>query len=354
LVLENGKVFKGKRFGQSGDVTAELVFTTGMTGYLETLTDKTYGGQIVVQTFPLIGNYGVIPADFEGDKIGPAGYIVKEWCQIPSNFRSEGNLDTFFMDRGVVALSGIDTRALTKMIRDAGGLNGCITDNPESVDLAALKAYRVEGQVAKMSVKVPHTVGPDALGAPHKVALLDCGTKDSIWRELVRRGCTVTLFPHDTAAEDILATKPDGLVISSGPGAPTEDKGLIQTVKTLSESGVPMLGIGLGHQLIALAHGMETTKPPYGHRGSNQPVKNLETGKVYITGQSHQYVVKAESIGDQAKVLYTHVNDGSPEGLRYVGKPIFSVQFHPESGPKDTNFLFDDFISMMGGQDTCR
>ena len=343
LVLENGKVFKGKRFGAGGDVTAEVAFVTGMTGYLETLTDKTYGGQIVVQTFPLIGNYGMIEADFEGDTVGPAGYIVKEWCQIPSNFRSEGNLDTFFVERGVVALAGIDTRALTKIIREAGALNGCITDDPDKVDLAALKAYRVQGEIAKMSTKEVYTAKADP--ELYKVALLDCGGQDSVWRELQKRGCTVTVYPYDTPAADILATKPDGIVLSDGPGDPAENDALIATVKTLSDSGVPLFGIALGHQVLARARGYQTKALGSGHRGSNQPVRHTETGRVYITGQNHRYVVDLASLDAGAKVLFEHVNDNSCEGLRYLDIPAFSIQFY--GGPHDTSFVFDDFIQMM-------
>ncbi|MCL2827693.1 MAG: carbamoyl phosphate synthase small subunit [Oscillospiraceae bacterium] len=349
LVLENGKVFEGKRFGAMGDVIAELVFTTGMTGYLETLTDKSYAGQMVVQTFPLIGNYGVIPSDFESDKIGPGGYIVKEWCQIPSNFRSEGNLDTFLLDRGIPALSGIDTRALTKLIRDAGALNACITDDPDKVDLAALKAYRITGKVAQVSTKQAYTV--QAEQEKYNVVLLDYGVKASIIKELVKRGCTVTVLPHDTTAVDILAKKPDGILLSNGPGDPTENVVAIATIKELLGAGVPIFGICIGHQLLALANGFETGILNGGHRGSNQPVRNTETGKVYITSQGHQYVVLREGASDNATIFFEHVNDQSCEGIRYANAPAFSVQFHPEAsaGPLDTQFLFDDFIKMMEG-----
>ncbi|MCL2587859.1 MAG: carbamoyl phosphate synthase small subunit [Oscillospiraceae bacterium] len=346
LVLENGKVFKGERFGAGGDVTAEVVFTTGMTGYLETLTDMSFRGQIVVQTFPLIGNYGVIPPDFESDTIGPAGYIVREWCQIPSNFRSEGNLDTFFASCGLVALAGIDTRALTKIIRDTGVIRGCITDDPANVDFEALKAYRMSGEVAQVSTKESYTVPADK--ERFKVALLDCGTKRSIIQELTTRGCSVTVYPHDTAAAEILAAQPDGIVLSGGPGDPAENAELIATVKTLSESGVPLFGIALGHQLLALARGYKIGALPYGHRGANQPVRHMETGRVYITGQNHRYVVETASLDTKAEVLFEHVNDGSCQGLRYLDIPAFSVQFN--GGPLDTLFVYDDFITMMEGR----
>ena len=345
LVLENGKVFKGQRFGVGGDITAEVVFTTGMTGYLETLTDKSYAGQIVVQTFPLIGNYGVIPPDFEGSSVAPAGYIVKEWCQIPSNFRSEGNLDTFFMEQGVIALAGIDTRALTKIIREAGVMRGCITDDPE-LDLEALKAYRVYDEVAKVSTKEIRTIQAECERS--KVALLDCGVRDSIWKALAERGVSVTIYPYDTKAADILATKPDGIVIAGGPGDPTEYGEIVTQIKALTEAKVPTFGISLGHQLLALAHGYKVSALSTGHRGSNQPIRHMETGKIYITGQNHRYVVEADSLDHRAKVLFEHVNDRSCEGLRYLDTPARSVQFY--GGPRDTLFLFDDFIQMMEGQ----
>jgi len=346
LVLENGKVFAGTRFGASGDVMAEIVFTTGMTGYLETLTDKSYAGQMVVQTFPLIGNYGVIPSDFEGNEIGPCAYIVKEWCQIPSNFRSEGNLDTFFSAKNLVALSGIDTRTLTQIIRDAGRMNACITDDPDSVDVEALKAYRVSAQVAKVSTKEAYTAHID--DEKYQVALLDLGVKNSLVGELVERGCTVTVLPHDTSAEDILAAKPNGIVLSGGPGNPEECGELVETVKTLTQAGVPILGIGLGHHLLAMAHGFAITRLPHGHRGSNQPIRDTQTGRVYLTAQNHDYAVERAEIPG-AEVRFEHVNDLSVEGIRYTEIPAFSVQFQPESGPWDTRFLFDEFTMMMEG-----
>jgi len=249
------------------------------------------------------------------------------------------------MDRGVVALSGIDTRALTKLIREQGRMNGCITDNPDNVDFAALKAYKVQGQVAKMSTKEVYT--KKAENEKFKVALLDCGARASIAQKLTERGCTVTVFPHNTPAADILAAKPNGIVLSDGPGDPTEDAGLIATVKDLAASGTPLFGIALGHQLLALAKGYKTGTLPSGHRGSNQPIRDKESGRVYITGQSHSYMVLRESLDNQAKALFEHVNDQSCEGIRYLDIPALSVQFY--GGPQDTNFVFDDFIQMMEG-----
>ena len=349
LVLENGKTFQGERFGADGTVMAEVVFTTGMTGYLETLTDRSYWGQIVCHTFPLIGNYGVIPADFESDVIGPKGYIVKQWCQAPSNFRSEGSLDTFFQEKGVVGLSGIDTRTLTKIIREKGVMNGVITDDPASVDLEALKAYRVRGAVQASSTKERYVVKPQG-EVKKKIALLDFGLKKNIYRELVNRGAEVTVCPCNTTAQEIQALGVDGIMLSNGPGDPAENVEIIENLKEICGLGIPMFGICLGHQLLALAHGFKTEKLKYGHRGANQPVKNLETGRVYISSQNHGYAVVSGSIQEGvAKELFVNVNDGTCEGIRYLDCPAFSVQFHPEAcaGPLDTQELFDQFFAML-------
>lgn len=294
LVLENGRVFEGRRFGASGEVTAEVVFTTGMAGYLETITDPSYWGQIVVQTFPLIGNYGVIPADFESGMVGPRGYIVKHWCQAPSNFRSEGSLDAFFKDRGLVALEGIDTRTLTKIIREKGVMNGMITSDPALADIEALKAYKVHGAVRAVSTRELYTLGPE--DAKLRVALMDYGMKKSIAGDLVKRGIRVTVCPCATTARELANMDIDGIMLSNGPGDPAENVGLIENLKEIYKLGKPMFGICLGHQLLALAHGARTEKLKYGHRGENQPVKDLETGRVYITSQNHGYAVVGSSI----------------------------------------------------------
>jgi len=349
LVLENGMVFQGKAFGAEvrEDVLGEVVFTTGMTGYLETLTDKSYYGQIITQTFPLIGNYGVIPADFEASVSSAKAYIVKEWCQEPSNFRSEGTLDTFLKDYGVPGLYGIDTRELTKTIRESGVMNGVITKNPDSVDKDKLTSYRITDAIASVSVKESFVENPDA---NYKVALMDYGYKANIIRKLVDRDCEVTVFPHDTPAERVLAMKPDGIMLTNGPGDPSENQLVIDNLKALVQSGVPIFGICLGHQILALANGFKTEKLKYGHRGANQPAKDLVGGKTYITSQNHGYAVVSESIDPQiAFESYKNVNDGTCEGLTYKNAPAFSVQFHPEAcgGPLDTTFLFDRFIKEM-------
>ena len=348
LVLENGKVFCGERFGAEGNVTAEVVFTTGMTGYLETLTDKSYFGQIVVQTFPLIGNYGVIPSDFEGGLIGPSGYIVKEWCQLPSNFRSEGELDTFFKERGVIGLSGIDTRALTKLIRESGVMNGAIVSDPAEADMEAIRVYRVTKAVESTSVQTQELC--ENPNARFKVALMDFGMKENIRRELENRGAEVTVCPWNTAPEQVKALGVDGIMLSNGPGDPADNKEIIENLRGMMRLGTPIFGICLGHQLLALANGFKTEKLKYGHRGANQPVQNMETGRVYISSQNHGYAVVSRSIDPQiAEEYFTNVNDRTCEGIRYKNVPAFSVQFHPEAcgGPRDTAFLFNRFFEMM-------
>jgi carbamoyl-phosphate synthase small subunit len=350
LVLEDGTVFEGYGFGARGDVVGETVFTTGMTGYLETLTDKSYYGQIITQTFPLIGNYGVIPEDFESKDISAKGYIVRQWCQDPSNFRSRGNLDTFLRERGVVGLYGIDTRRLTKAIREKGVMNGMITCSPKSADMERIRGYRIEGALAAVSVKEQYT---QRGGGRYSVALMDYGLKENIKRELLRRGCDVTVFPHDAAAGEVLAARPDGVLLSNGPGDPrdAENAAVIGALRELCDSGAVVFGICLGHQLLALAHGFAVEKLKYGHRGANQPARDRRTGRSYITSQNHGYAVVSSSIdGDVAEEWFVNVNDGTSEGILYKDKPVLSVQFHPEaaSGPRDTSFLFDKFVDMMG------
>lgn len=347
--MENGKTFRGERFGAAGEVTAEVVFTTGMAGYLETLTDPSYCGQTVVQTFPLIGNYGVISSDFESGRVGVKAYIVKEWCQEPSNFRSEGDLDTFFKQNGVVGLCGIDTRSLTKTIREAGVMNGIITDDPESVDLEALKAYRVQGAVAEVTIEQSYTL-PAEGECQKRVAVLDCGVKRSICAELQKHGAEVIVCPAGTTAEELTALHADGVLLSNGPGDPNEYTELLETVKALCKQNVPLFGIGLGHQLLALAHGATVTKMKHGHRGSNQPVKNLSTGRIFTTNQNHGYTVETDSLPRGAAQEWFHnVNDGTCEGLRYTDCPAFGVQFYPagQADSLDEHDLYAEFFNMM-------
>ncbi len=347
LVLGNGTVFTGQRIGADGVGVGELVFTTGTVGYLETLTDPSYAGQIIMQTFPLIGNYGVIPEDFEG-KSAARGYVVRELCDAPSNFRSEYELDAFLKSEGIPGICGVDTRELTRILREEGVMNAMICDAVPD-DLSALRAYSVRGAVAEVSQK--ETCVHPAQGEERcRVTLIDYGAKGNIIRCLQKRGCAVTVVPHDTSAEDILAGKPDGIMLSNGPGDPAENSFEIAQIAKLI-GAAPVFGICLGHQLTALALGGQTVKLKYGHRGANQPVREVGGSRTYITTQNHGYAVVSESLANIGRELYVNANDGSCEGMEYPGKRCFTVQFHPEAcaGPQDMEFLFDRFVAMMGG-----
>lgn len=360
LILANGDIYEGTMFGKEAEVTGEVVFTTGMTGYLETLTDPSYFGQIIVQTFPLIGNYGIIEEDFESDIIGAKAYIVKHWCQEPSNFRGKGNLDTFFKERGITALSEIDTRSLTKSIRKFGTVNGMITttlpsDADKSKIIEKISEYRVNKPVDEVSTKEAYVEQCEAektnsADKVYKVAMIDYGMKFNIKRELLNRNCTLHVFPHDVTVEQIKELNPDGIMLSNGPGDPEDNVKEIANLKEILDLKIPIFGICLGHQLVALAHGFKTRKLKFGHRGANQPVKDLVEDRVYITSQNHGYEVISESVdADRAYVSFSNVNDSSCEGITYTDKPVFTVQFHPEAcgGPKDSAFLFDRFIDLM-------
>lgn len=349
LVLENGKVFEGEAFGAEGEVIAEIVFTTSMTGYIETLTDPSYKGQAVLQTFPLIGNYGMITPDMEGGASYVSAYIVREICDGPSNFRCESNLEVFLREQNIPGLKGIDTRALTKVLRDHGTMNGMICDDPSHADIEMIKAYRIIRPVGEVSVKEEKVFESEG-EKKFDVAVMDYGIKRNIIRCLLKRGCRVTLLPHDTDAARIRELGPDGLFLSNGPGDPEDNTEAISTLREIANDKIPTMGICLGHQLLALAHGFGTSKLKYGHRGANHPVKDINTGRIYITSQNHGYAVVDESVDrDKAQPWFINVNDNTNEGLLYAGEPSISVQFHPEAcgGPKDSEELFDRFIRMM-------
>lgn len=356
LVLQDGTVMEGISFGASGDVCGEIVFTTGMTGYLETLTDPSYHGQIVVQTFPLIGNYGVIPADFESARPQVRAYVVRQWCQEPSNFRSEGDLDAYLKEQGIVGLWGIDTRQLTKRIRQNGVMNGKIVR--EIRDLPALldeiRSYRIQGAVEAVTCQSPRTDTPEE--PRRRVVLWDFGAKENIRRELLKRGCEVLTMPAASTAEQIASLKPDGIMLSNGPGDPADNQGIIEQLALLCQKRIPTFGICLGHQLLALSQGGRTHKLKYGHRGANQPVRDLRTGRVYITSQNHGYAVDGSQLPPNAKISMVNANDLTCEGIEYTDMPVFSVQFHPEAcgGPLDTAFLFDQFMERMEVDRSCR
>ena len=348
LVLSNGSVYEGTRIGSERDSIGELVFTTGMTGYLETLSDPSYCGQIVMHTFPLIGNCGVISSDFEG-KPAVKGYVVRELCDAPSNFRSEGKLEKFLIENDIPGICGIDTRELTRTIREEGVMNAMICSEVPS-DLSEIRSYAVKNAVATVTSGEKEVYPPEG-EKKYRVALMDYGAKSNIIRSLQQRGCEVTCFPHDTKAEEVLAMNPDGIMLSNGPGDPEENVVPIAELKKMIGK-VPIFGICLGHQITALAMGGKTIKLKYGHRGANQPVKNLKGGRTYITSQNHGYAVVSDSLKGIGHETFTNANDQTCEGMEYPDKKCFTVQFHPEAcgGPCDTSFLFDNFIKMMGGE----
>ncbi len=349
LILEDGTVFTGQSIGSAREVISEVVFNTSMTGYLEVLTDPSYAGQAVVMTYPLIGNYGICTEDMESERPWPDAYIVRELSRIPSNFRSEETIQNFLLQYDIPGIAGIDTRALTKILREKGTMNGMLTTDEnyrmEEV-LPRIAAYRTGNVVEKVTCREKYVLD----GNGPKVALLDLGAKRNIARSLHKRGCRVTVYPAFTKAEQILADAPDGIMLSNGPGDPKACGDIIQEIKKLYRTDIPIFAICLGHQLMALANGADTYKMKYGHRGGNHPVKDLKTGRVYISSQNHGYVVDTKNLDASVAVpAFTNVNDGTNEGLSYTGKNIFTVQFHPEAcpGPQDSDYLFDRFIKMM-------
>ena len=388
LILEDGTVYTGKHIGADREAVSEIVFNTSMTGYLEVLTDPSYAGQAVVMTYPLIGNYGICEDDMQSGRAWPDGFIVHEISERYSNFRSHSSIQSFLLKYDIPGIQGIDTRALTKRLREYGTMNGVITTD-ENFDIEELvkraKEYKTGDVVSRVSVKESFTLSgvktleengvlmgfsraetgitekpstPERVpscvtelnGAGLKIALLDVGMKRNIGESLRMRGCDVTVFPSFSTAEEIIAIKPDGILISNGPGDPKECVSVIKEITKLYETDIPIFAICLGHQLLCLATGGDTHKMKYGHRGSNHPVKDLTTGRVYITSQNHGYMVDEASLDEKTAVpLFRNVNDGSNEGLLYKDKKIFTVQFHPEAcgGPLDSGFLFDRFLNMI-------
>ena len=349
LILEDGTVFTGTSIGSKKEIISEIVFNTSMTGYLEVLTDPSYAGQAVCMTYPLIGNYGICHEDQESLRPWPDGYIVRELSRIPSNFRCEDTIQNFLKRYDIPGIAGIDTRALTKILREKGTMNGMITTNADyrlEKVLPRLKAYTTGRVVERVTCEEKIVLK----GSGPKVALMDFGAKDNIARSLNKRGCQVTIYPAFTKAEEILGDDPDGIMLSNGPGDPKECTSIIEEIKKLYDSQVPVFAICLGHQLMALATGADTRKMKYGHRGGNHPVKDLETGRVYISSQNHGYMVDTDTLDPQVAVpAFENVNDKTNEGLKYIGKNIFTVQFHPEAcpGPQDSGYLFDRFMKMM-------
>lgn len=348
LVLENGTVWEGEAFGAEGETIAEVVFTTD-SEYMTNLSDGSYRGQAVVQTFPLLGDYGAISADMEGRGAAPSAYIVRQWCSQPSNFRSEGTIDAFMKKHGVIGLCGIDTRALCRMLRGSGVMNGMLCGDPGAADIEKIRAYRVPGASRAAKIAKPELIQAEKGRAT--VAVPDLGGDIGETEALLQKGCNILRLPYGVSAGEILDTGADGVLLGGGPGDPEECTELIKTAAELMEKGVPMLGIGLGHQIMALAAGFKTAKMKSGHRGSNQPVKEEATGYVYICRQNHGYEVKADSIDpDRAEVSFTDINSGSVEGIGYLRCPALSVQFAPDcsDAPRSTGFIYDRFIALMG------
>lgn len=349
LILEDGTVFEGIHIGAEKEIISEIVFNTSMAGYLEVLTDPSYAGQAVCMTYPLIGNYGICLEDMESRQAWPDGFIVRELSRVASNFRKDITIQEFLKQQNIPGIAGIDTRALTKILREKGTMNGMITTN-EDYDLDAvlprLKEYTTGQVVEKVTCKEKYVLK----GPGKRVALLDLGAKDNIAYSLVQRGCEVTVYPAAASAEEIIADAPDGIMLSNGPGDPKECRSVIAEIRKLYDTDIPIFAICLGHQLMALATGADTFKMKYGHRGGNHPVKDLETGRVYISSQNHGYVVDMDKLDPEVAVpAFINVNDGTNEGLKYTGKNIFTVQYHPEAcpGPQDSGYLFDRFIKMM-------
>ena len=343
LTLQNGKVFEGYRFGADGNAVGELVFTTGMVGYLETLTEPANLGKIVVQTFPLIGNYGFNRMDLESKKASVSAYVVREICDEPSNFRMEGKLNDFLKEEGVVGIYGVDTRELTKILREEGVMNAYISSKPLK-DMGVVENYEVKNAVEKVTCENVETFGEE--NAKLTVALWDFGAKQSTVNQLLSYGVKVLKVPANYTAEQILALSPNGVMLSDGPGDPKENSSIVKEIEKLVGK-IPMFGVGLGHQLLALAFGAETTKMKYGHRGG-QPVKYLEGGRVYISTQNHGYEVAIPSV-KVGNVNFVNANDGSCEGIDYPDYKAFSVQFNPEScsAALEANILYEKFLKNM-------
>lgn len=350
LVLSDGTVYEGRAWGAMDAAPGEVVFNTSMTGYQEILTDPSYYGQIVVMTYPLIGNYGIFRGDNQSRKPYVKGFVVRELYDDEDHWRSEDNLEEFLIREGIIALDGIDTRALTKKIRDVGVMAGHIIVDEEKIEstIENLKDFELTEAVMNVTTEKSYTLEPEKWNGKH-VAVMDFGIKRNILNSMLYRGLKLTVFPADAGAKDILSIDPDGIFLSNGPGDPKELTSTIETIKELLNEK-PIFGICLGHQLLCLAFGGDTVKLKYGHRGGNHPVKDLVRDKVVITSQNHGYVVLEASLNkEKIEITHLNVNDETIEGMRHKTLPIFSVQYHPEAspGPKDSEYLFDVFANMI-------
>lgn len=346
LILENGKVFNGRAFGYMKETVGEVVFTTGMTGYQETLTDPSFAGQIVTMTYPLIGNYGINLEDMESIKPFLKGFIVREKCDMPNNWRCEMELDGFLKQHKIMGIEGIDTRALTKVLRENGTMKGIITirdDLTESQIKQKFDTFSNKNAVKEVTIPEKYTIN----GNGTHLAVLDCGIKKGIIKELEKRGCKLSVFPAFSTYEEIMEVNPDAIFLGNGPGDPKDIETVVENVKKFIENKIPVLGICLGHQILGLALGCNTKRLKFGHHGGNHPVKDLKTGNIFITSQNHEFVVC--DLSDEVEPTFINVNDGSIEGIKHKTKPIYSVQFHPEAnpGPLDMQFLFDRFLKII-------
>ncbi|UEX89383.1 carbamoyl phosphate synthase small subunit [Staphylococcus ratti] len=348
LVLEDGTFYMGFKLGSDVLTKGEIVFNTAMTGYQETISDPSYTGQIITFTYPLIGNYGINREDFESLVPTLNGVVVKEACQTPSNFRSQKSLDEMLKEFNIPGISGVDTRSITKKIRQHGVLKAAFVDDKEDIETTIQTLKSVElprTEVPTVSTKTPYV----STGFDLRVVLVDFGKKQNIVRELNARGCEVTVVPYDTSAEDIIKMSPDGVMLSNGPGDPQDVQVAVEMIQGIIGK-IPFFGICLGHQLFALSQGATSFKMKFGHRGANHPVKDLSTGKIALTSQNHGYAIDEASLKNtELEVTHIALNDGTVEGLRHKSKPAFSVQYHPEAcpGPTDSNYLFDRFIELM-------
>jgi carbamoyl-phosphate synthase small subunit len=357
LVLEDGAVFEGQAIGAPGTAVGEVVFSTSMTGYQEMLSDPSYAGQLLTLTYPLIGNYGITELDLESRGVQVSGFVVRQLCEKPSNWRSTEGLGAFLARNNVVGIQGIDTRALTRRLRAEGVMMGVITSELEpDAALAHLKAspgYGAINYVRKVTTPEPYTwepAVPRTDGRVFEVGLIDCGVKFNILRYLAEHGVRTTVYPCTTPAEAILERKPDGIAFSPGPGDPEHLGDVVANAKTLIQSGTPTFGICLGNQIVGKAFGATTFKLPFGHRGGNHPVKDLQSGRVYITSQNHGYSIDPKGLeGSGCEVTHVNLNDGTVEGLRHRELPVFTIQYHPEAnpGPRDSDYLFQQFVSAM-------
>jgi len=351
LLLANGQLYEGVLRGAKKNALAELVFTTSVVGYMDALTDPAYAGRILVQTFPVMGCYGVVPLEDEAAKPALSGYVVRQLVDTPSNFRCTGKLDDYLAEHGVTCIEGVDTRAIARAIRDQGVMNAAIlTEKPEDIEAACeeIAAWQFTASVTEASCE---DVIPAATKGMNHVVVVDLGAKADCAAELEKRGCAVTVVPADMTAKAILAFNPDGVLLTNGPGDPAENGDILTEVQILAEERIPMFAIGLGHQLLAMSQGAQVKRLKYGHRGGNQPLRDVKTGANYISSQNHGFAVDGETLPEGASVRFINTNDGSCEGVDYAGMPAFSVQFQPQAcgGPQDTRMLYDRFIAMMGG-----